>query len=125
VQTAEDCSGSVLRGVIMRTAPKAKNRKITPKEEFTGDKEKTETTRITETYATDPVKIKSNPVAASSALKGVSNQEKRQLIAEAAYFRAQRRNFIPGYELEDWFSAEAEIELRLKKSGMDRKSKNA
>lgn len=31
------------------------------------------------------------------------------MIAEAAYYRAQRRGFEPGRELEDWLAAEAEI----------------
>lgn len=33
----------------------------------------------------------------------------RQKIAEAAYYRAQQRGFEPGYELEDWLAAEAEL----------------
>jgi hypothetical protein len=35
------------------------------------------------------------------------------LVAEAAYFRAERRGFVPGHEAEDWLAAEAEIALRL------------
>lgn len=35
--------------------------------------------------------------------------ERRDMIATAAYFRAQRRGFEPGYELEDWLAAETEI----------------
>jgi hypothetical protein len=31
------------------------------------------------------------------------------MIAMAAYYRAERRGFAPGHELEDWFAAEAEI----------------
>ena len=31
------------------------------------------------------------------------------LIAEAAYLRAERRGFAPGYADEDWIAAEAEI----------------
>ncbi len=31
------------------------------------------------------------------------------MIAEAAYYRAQRRGFAPGHELEDWLQAEAEL----------------
>ncbi|MGA7540566.1 MAG: DUF2934 domain-containing protein [Steroidobacteraceae bacterium] len=31
------------------------------------------------------------------------------LIAEAAYYRAQRRGFAPGHDLEDWLEAEAEL----------------
>jgi len=36
--------------------------------------------------------------------------ERQQLIAERAYFRAEKRGFAPGGELQDWFEAEAEIE---------------
>jgi Protein of unknown function (DUF2934) len=35
---------------------------------------------------------------------------RRALTAEAAYYRAQRRGFEPGHELDDWVAAEAEIE---------------
>jgi hypothetical protein len=31
------------------------------------------------------------------------------LIAVAAYYRAERRGFEPGCELEDWLNAEAEV----------------
>lgn len=30
-------------------------------------------------------------------------------IAEAAYYRAERRGFAPGHELEDWLAAQEEI----------------
>jgi hypothetical protein len=40
--------------------------------------------------------------------------ERRQaLIAESAYYRAQRRDFAPGHELEDWCAAESEIDGML------------
>jgi hypothetical protein len=39
-------------------------------------------------------------------------KSREALIAELAYFRAQRRGFEPGHELEDWLAAEAEIEKR-------------
>lgn len=32
-----------------------------------------------------------------------------QMIAEAAYYRAEKRSFAPGFELEDWLAAEQEI----------------
>ena len=35
--------------------------------------------------------------------------ELRQMIATAAYRRAEERGFEPGHELEDWLAAEAEI----------------
>jgi hypothetical protein len=31
------------------------------------------------------------------------------MIAEAAYYRAEKRNFSPGYELRDWLEARKEI----------------
>src|SRR5205814_8031443 len=37
----------------------------------------------------------------------------RQRIAEAAYYRAEKRGFQPGCEIEDWVKAEAEIGSRL------------
>lgn len=37
------------------------------------------------------------------------------MIAEAAYFRAERRGFIPGEELSDWLAAEAEVESVLRR----------
>lgn len=35
------------------------------------------------------------------------------LIAERAYYRAERRGFEPGHELEDWLEAEAEVDVIL------------
>ena len=39
--------------------------------------------------------------------------ELQQRIAEAAYYRAERRGFAPGGETEDWLAAEAEIKARV------------
>ncbi len=38
------------------------------------------------------------------------SESREQRIAEAAYWRAERRGFAPGGELEDWLSAEREID---------------
>lgn len=35
--------------------------------------------------------------------------ERREMIARAAYFRAEQRGFEPGHELEDWYEAESQI----------------
>lgn len=34
-------------------------------------------------------------------------------VAERAYFKAERRGFAPGYELEDWLAAEREVTALL------------
>lgn len=39
-----------------------------------------------------------------------SDCPREQMIAEAAYFRAQQRGFEPGNEMFDWLQAEADIE---------------
>ena len=36
--------------------------------------------------------------------------ERRRRVAEAAYFRAERRGFAPGCELDDWLAAEQELD---------------
>jgi len=43
----------------------------------------------------------------------LSPEEIRALVAGAAYSRAEARGFAPGYELDDWYAAEAEINERL------------
>jgi Protein of unknown function (DUF2934) len=44
----------------------------------------------------------------------ISEDTRRGMIAEAAYLRAERRGFAPGYETEDWLSAEAEVDALLR-----------
>jgi len=38
-----------------------------------------------------------------------SDDQLRSLIAEAAYYRAEKRGFVPGLEAEDWAAAEQEV----------------
>lgn len=42
-----------------------------------------------------------------------SPQERRRMIAVAAYLRAERRGFVGGDAEADWLAAEAEVERRL------------
>jgi hypothetical protein len=43
----------------------------------------------------------------------ITLDDRRRMIADAAYYRAQHRSFISGYELRDWLDAEAEIDDAL------------
>lgn len=43
----------------------------------------------------------------------ISIDERRQFIAEAAWYRAEARGFAPGGEIDDWLAAEAEVDDRL------------
>ena len=45
----------------------------------------------------------------------VDPRKRTALIAEAAYFRAEKRGFAPGHEREDWLAAEVEVDARLLK----------
>ena len=40
---------------------------------------------------------------------GVTSEQRHQMIAEAAYRRAQKRSFVGGNPENDWHEAEAEI----------------
>jgi len=43
-----------------------------------------------------------------------ASADRLKRIAEAAYRRAQSRNFAPGHDLEDWLEAEKEIDAEKK-----------
>ncbi len=51
---------------------------------------------------------------------GLTEEERHQLIAKAAYLRASGRGFAPGSELDDWFAAEAEIDRTFPKDSITR-----
>ena len=43
-----------------------------------------------------------------------TEEDRRQdLIAEAAYYYAEHRGFEPGHELDDWLTAEGQIDAAL------------
>jgi len=52
--------------------------------------------------------------AKSARRAAVSPEDRRTMIAEGAYLRAERRGFEPGHETEDWLAAEVEVDALLK-----------
>jgi hypothetical protein len=38
--------------------------------------------------------------------------ERHSMIAEIAYYRAEKRGFLDGYEVTDWLAAEHEVDNR-------------
>jgi hypothetical protein len=54
-----------------------------------------------------------NPLRFSLPPKKAVPEDRRNLIAKEAYFRAERRHFEPGHELEDWLAAESEVDRRM------------
>ena len=51
----------------------------------------------------------------------MSEQSRRAMIAEAAYYHAERRGFAPGGEQHDWLRAEAEVDALLKSAAHGRR----
>lgn len=44
----------------------------------------------------------------------IDPETRRRLVAAEAYFRAERRGFAHGRELEDWVAAEMAVDSRLR-----------
>jgi hypothetical protein len=70
-------------------------------------------------------KVKSKSTAAKKAISKISTTGKKapvspeqryHMIAEAAYFRAEKRGFVGGDVAQDWREAEAEIHRLLQQS---------
>ena len=49
----------------------------------------------------------------------ITPEQRHQLIAEAAYLRAESRGFDAGDPLDDWLQAEQEVDARLTHSARD------
>ncbi|MGE5319663.1 MAG: DUF2934 domain-containing protein [Hyphomicrobiaceae bacterium] len=67
--------------------------------------------RARKAATTKPEDTTTTPAAARRIKKPAapSHQERQRWIAIAAYHRAEKRGFAPGYEMQDWLDAEAEI----------------
>jgi hypothetical protein len=50
---------------------------------------------------------------ATAVTRFVDPERRAALIAEAAFFRAEKRGFAPGHEVEDWLAAESEVDAKL------------
>jgi hypothetical protein len=51
--------------------------------------------------------------AASAATSSIDPEVRRQMVAAEAYFRAERRGFAAGQEVEDWVAAESVVDSRF------------
>lgn len=66
------------------------------------------TAKTTAATVKTPVRKAAGSRAGSTAAVPVS-AERDDRVRMAAYFRAERRGFAPGYEWDDWLAAEAEV----------------
>lgn len=63
---------------------------------------------------------KSRSAMTSTGGAELNEDTRRAMIAEAAYFRAERRGFAPGFELDDWLASEHELDARLQSQSLER-----
>jgi hypothetical protein len=56
---------------------------------------------------------KSSDSSASPSTPFIDADRRNAMISDAAYFRSERRGFCPGQELDDWLTAEREIDHLL------------
>ncbi|MBV5310434.1 DUF2934 domain-containing protein [Chromatium okenii] len=73
--------------------------------------EKTASSPVTAPTKTSAAKSMTaeNPVSLQQ-IATVSPDVRQKMIEDAAYFKAEKRNFAPGHEVEDWADAEREID---------------
>ena len=87
-------------------ANRTTKRKATRSSKSTGSKK---SAKATQTAARKPRSRASVPAAESAT------DLRRQMIAEAAYLRAEQRGFGSGDPLDDWLAAEREVDTQLTK----------
>jgi|HubBroStandDraft_5_1064220.scaffolds.fasta_scaffold520502_1 hypothetical protein len=58
-----------------------------------------------------PLGLKEEPAepVPMPGLSPAAEDQWRLKVSEAAYYRAERRGFAPGYSIDDWLVAEAEV----------------
>jgi hypothetical protein len=72
--------------------------------------------KMTDTTTTSTAKRSRAPkraVESTSTAAAVSAEDRRRMIAEAAYYRALDRNFEGGDPVDDWLVAEHEVNQRV------------
>jgi hypothetical protein len=63
-------------------------------------------------YAEQSKIISITPINVSvQRVEPLTDEQRRELVAVAAYYLAERRDFKPGHETEDWLAAESQVAL--------------
>jgi hypothetical protein len=83
------------------------------KEPATSEKAISATTPGPEAKAKDATLKRSAPRKTSTAHQPPSQDQINQMVEEAAYYLAEKRNFAPGFEEQDWLAAKAQIKRQL------------
>jgi len=57
--------------------------------------------------------VDATSVAATQPIQPIQPEQRYAMICDVAYFLSERRGFCPGQELDDWLTAEAEVDRAL------------
>lgn len=71
------------------------------------------TAKSTTTKTTKTTKKPASTAAAKAPKKAAPKINREGMIAEAAYYRAEKRGFAGGNEMGDWLDAEVEIDQTM------------
>lgn len=82
----------------------------------TAKKASTKKKTVRRKTAKTPAKATGVGASAAADQSAVSDTERRRMIAEAAYYRAEHRDFVGGDPHQDWMDAETDIDARLAKA---------
>jgi len=85
----------------------------------------TSTTTTAAATAAGKAPAAKRPAKGGAAPKPAASTERESMVRMAAYFRAERRGFAPGYEIEDWLAAEAEVTARADAAPVPKARKTA
>lgn len=98
-----------------RTKAPAATKKVAAKKVAT---KKTVTKKVVTKKATTTKKSPAVAARVATVAEAVrqetSHQERYEMIANMAYFRAEQRGFEPGWEVHDWLESERMIDEQLK-----------
>jgi hypothetical protein len=61
-----------------------------------------------------PAKPAPAPAAPAKPAAKVSPEQRWKLVAEAAYFLAEKRGFATGHAVADWLAAERQVDAKLR-----------
>jgi hypothetical protein len=88
-------------------------KRVSPGKKTTKRKAATAAAELTDSAAMAVLESVPSEMVASTSM---DPDVRRQLVAAEAYFRAERRGFAAGNELDDWVAAEAAVDMRLEQT---------
>jgi len=65
-----------------------------------------------------PVKKAATKPAPKTLQASIGPKERYEMIAKMAYYRAEKRNFAPGHEKQDWLECEQIIDRMIKNNDL-------